>query len=103
MWVQGTGSSFEVHVQKADAQLPLRGLELSGYDGSVLTSAGLFDIEEVQLVVGAQCDDVDRPLRHDRLVDVAPLCYKPRRSNKFCLGSVLNSVIYSHCLLDSPE
>ena len=96
MWVQSTGLSVEIDVQQTDAQLPLLEFQLSRNDRAVFSPADFLDIEEMQFVVGPKCDDVDWPLCQGGLENVAPLCHKPRRSDKFSFGTVLNSVIYSH-------
>lgn len=103
MRVQSTGPSFEVHVQKTYAHLFLFGLQLARDVGSVLSLAGLLDIEQVHGAVRRKSDQVYRALRHHWLVNVAPLCHKPSRSNQFGLRSVLDSSINSHYLFDSPE
>jgi len=96
MRVQSTGPSFEVHVQKTYAHLTLLWFQLARDVGSVLSLAGLLDIEQVQLAVRRKSDKVNRSLRHHRLVNVAPLCHEPSRSNQFSLGSIPDSVINSH-------
>ena len=96
MRVQGARPSFEVHVQKTYAHLSLFFLQLARDVGSVLSSAGFLDIEQVHLTVRRKGDKVNRTLRHDRLVDVAPLRHEPSRSNQFSLGSIPYSVINSH-------
>jgi len=96
MRIQGARPSFKVHVQKTYAHLPLFFLQLARDVGSVLSLAGLFDIEQVQRAVGRKSYKVNRPLCHHRLVDVAPLCHEPSRSNQFSLGSIPDPVINSH-------
>jgi len=96
MRVQGARPSFEVHVQKTYAHLPLFIMQLARDVGSVLSFAGLLDIKQVHLPVRRKGDKVNRTLRHHRLIDVAPLCHEPGRSNQFSLGSIPDPVINSH-------
>lgn len=96
MRIQGARPSFEVHVQKTYAHLPLLWFQLARDVGSVLSFAGLLDIEQVQLAVRRKSDKVNRTLCHHRLVDIAPLCHEPGRSNQFSLGSIPDPMINSH-------
>ena len=96
MRIQGARPSFEVHVQKTYAHLSLFLFQLARDVGSVLSLAGFLDIEQVHLAVGRKSDKVNRPPRHHRLVDVAPLCHEPSRSDQFSLGSIPDPMINSH-------
>ena len=96
MRIQGARPSFEVHVQKTYAHLSLFLFQLARDVGSVLSFTGLLDIEQVHLSVRRKSDKVNRTLRHHRLVDVAPLCHEPGRSNQFSLGSIPDPMINSH-------
>lgn len=96
MRIQGARPSFEVHIQKTYAHLSLLWLQLARDVGSVLSLAGLLDIKQVHLSVRGKGDKVNRTLRHHRLVDVAPLCHEPGRSNQFSLGSIPDPAINSH-------
>lgn len=96
MRVQSTSPRLGFHIQKTYAHLFLLGFKFSRYVRSVFSLRCFFDIEQVQFAVGRKSNQVYRTLRHDRLVDIAPLLYQPRGGNKLTLSAVTDSMIYSH-------
>jgi len=96
MRVQSTSPRPGFHIQKTYAHLSLLGFKFSRYVRSVFSLRCFFDIEQVQFAVGRKSNQVYWTLRHDRLVDIAPLLYQPGGGNKLTLSAVTDSMIYSH-------
>jgi hypothetical protein len=96
MRIQSTNPRIGFHIQKTHTHLFLLGFKLSRYVRSVFSFRCFFDIKQMQFAVGRNSNQVYRTLRHDRLIDIAPLLHQPRGGNKLTLSAITDSVIYSH-------
>ncbi len=56
MWVEGAGPSFEVDVQKTDAQLPLSVGKFTGDDSTILSVSQFLYIEVEEASILSESD-----------------------------------------------